>query len=67
MADDFFAVSAALELTEYGGTPGNHPNSSTLAFYAKTDNNLYTLTSAGVETQVGAGGSSSRTFAYFAS
>lgn len=56
MADDFFAVATALELTEYGTTPSNNPNASTLALYAKTDNNLYTKTSAGVETQLGAGG-----------
>lgn len=54
MADDFFPVGVGLELTRQATTPAS-PATGTLAVYPKTDDKLYTLTSAGVETQVGSG------------
>lgn len=67
MADTFFPLSVPLELTEQAVTPSTNPVSGALALYAKTDDKLYTLTTAGVETQVGSGSSGGRTFAFFAS
>lgn len=50
-------ITNAITLTETT-TPTN-PASSNLKMYVKTDNKIYKLTSAGTETEIGAGGGTS--------
>jgi C1q domain len=50
-------VIDVINLDDQGSTPAT-PASGIVKFYAKTNNKVYTLNSAGTETEVGAGGAS---------
>lgn len=54
MADGFFPVGVPLEVTQTP-TPGVSPLGATNALYPKSDDNWYTMNSAGVEKAVGSG------------
>ena len=47
------------------GTPASPPPAGEDYYYFKSDDHLYTMNSAGVETQVGSGGGGGKTFAFF--
>lgn len=66
MADDGHVIAVPIELIQQSSTPVNPPAGYD-RMYFKTDDLLYRLTPAGVETVVGAGGggSGSKTFAFF--
>lgn len=65
----FLTASLGTQLQKIS-TPGTNPGVSYLSIYAKSDNNVYTLTSGGVETQLASSGgfpSAIGAYVYYAS